>query len=173
MSLSEITPFSRSFAFAEIIIILVIAAALGYLLARLITRSSIISIEEDILEKQIKLAECQSTLVRPAVVSADIPIKGASKTVYPVEELNSGVRQDLQVIEGIGPKIQDILNKNGIYNYAHLSAIPAVRIARILHAAGPRFQMHDPTSWPEQAALAHEEKWNELNILKEKLIGGR
>lgn len=173
MLLLEITPFSRPVAFAEIIVILLIAAAAGYLLARLVARSSINRIEEEISEKQLELDECRSIPVRPVAVSVDTPRKGAFKTVYPIEEPDPGVRQDLKVIEGIGPKIEEILNKNGIQNYAHLAAIPAVRIARILHGAGPRFQMHDPTSWPEQATLAHEGKWEELDTLKEKLIGGR
>ncbi|REA57673.1 hypothetical protein DSL64_23335 [Dyadobacter luteus] len=174
MLLIEITPFSRPVAFTEIIIILLIAAAVGYFLARLVARAAITRIEEEISEKQLELDECRSRPVQPIpIAQADTPRKGAFKTVYPIEEPDPGICQDLKVIEGIGPKIEEILNKNGIQNYSQLSAIPAVRIARILQGAGPRFQMHDPTTWPEQATLAHEGKWEELNALKDKLIGGR
>jgi hypothetical protein len=33
--------------------------------------------------------------------------------------------------------------------------------------------MHNPSSWPQQAKLAHEQKWEELKILKDKLLAGR
>ncbi|HEV7381578.1 MAG TPA: hypothetical protein VGN64_17390, partial [Dyadobacter sp.] len=131
-------------------------------------------IQEEIMEKQIELTECRSSRPVKAVAKViDVPQKGASRTVYPVEGPDPGIRQDLKVIEGIGPKIEEILNKHGIQNYTTLASVPALRIASILRGAGPRFQIHDPTSWPEQAALAHEEKWDELDTLKQKLIGGR
>ena len=40
-------------------------------------------------------------------------------------------------------------------------------------AAGERFQMHDPTSWPDQAKLAAEGRWDELKELQDILQGGR
>jgi len=39
--------------------------------------------------------------------------------------------------------------------------------------AGPRYQMHDPTSWPQQSGLAAKGKWEELKTLQDKLDGGK
>jgi predicted flap endonuclease-1-like 5' DNA nuclease len=80
---------------------------------------------------------------------------------------------DLQVIEGIGPKIAEILNAKGILTWHHLSRADAADILDALHAAGPSFKMHDPRSWPEQAALLTEGRWEEFIALTERLIGGR
>ena len=33
--------------------------------------------------------------------------------------------------------------------------------------------MHDPTTWPQQSALAAEDKWDELNTLQDELKGGK
>jgi predicted flap endonuclease-1-like 5' DNA nuclease len=170
----QITPFTKPIAFAEIIVILLIAASLGYLIAKLLARRGISRIQDEIVEKQVELAECRSIQPsRPSTTSAIVPNRGALKTVYPITESDPEIRHDLKVIEGIGPKIEEILNRNGIHNYAALSAVPATHIAKILRGAGPRFQIHDPTSWPQQASLAQEQKWEELDKLKEELIGGK
>jgi len=43
----------------------------------------------------------------------------------------------------------------------------------ILADAGKRYQMHDPTTWPDQASLAAEGKWEELKTLQDELDGGK
>lgn len=176
MLILVLNPLSKSVAIGEMLIILIVAALIGYVLARLIGQSQIRLLEDEIAEKQIKLTACRAipaTPVRQTTTPTAVASKGALRTVYPTLEPELGVGQDLKLIEGIGPKIEEILNKHGIINYEALSAVPAVRIAAILRGAGPRFQLHDPTSWPEQASLAHEGKWEKLNALKEQLIAGK
>ena len=80
---------------------------------------------------------------------------------------------DLKKIEGIGPKIQELLNNDGILTFEDLSKTDAEKIKEILHAAGSRYQMHDPTTWPMQAGLAAEGKWDELNEWQENAKGGK
>lgn len=89
-------------------------------------------------------------------------------------KLTSGtVRDDLTRIEGVGPKIQDLLNNAGILTWAQLATAPVDRLKNVLQVAGERFQMHDPTSWPDQAKLATEGRWDELDELQDLLQGGR
>lgn len=83
------------------------------------------------------------------------------------------VRDDLTRIEGIGPKIQQLLNDAGIQTWAQLATAPVDRLKNILHLAGERFQIHDPSSWPDQAKLAAEGRWDELDELQDILQGGR
>ncbi len=73
----------------------------------------------------------------------------------------------------IGPKIETLLKEGGINNWDELAAAPVDRIKEILDAAGPRYQIHDPSSWPAQAKFAAEGKWEELKEYQEMLIGGR
>jgi hypothetical protein len=42
-----------------------------------------------------------------------------------------------------------------------------------LHDAGSRFQMHDPSTWPQQSDLAAAGKWDELKALQDKLNAGK
>jgi len=79
---------------------------------------------------------------------------------------------DLKRIEGIGPKIENLLNDAGITTWDDLANTPVDRLRSILDNAGKRYQIHDPSSWPEQAALARDGKWTELDQLQEELIGG-
>ncbi|MEZ4902850.1 MAG: hypothetical protein R2822_14410 [Spirosomataceae bacterium] len=80
---------------------------------------------------------------------------------------------DLKIVEGIGPKIEALLNKENILTFGQLATTSSERIKEILDAAGPRFQMHDPTTWPQQAALARDEKWDELKAWQDELNKGR
>ncbi len=80
---------------------------------------------------------------------------------------------DLKVVEGIGPKIEELLKADGINTWAMLASVDANRLQGILDAAGNRFKMHDPRTWPEQAEMAHEGKWDELKEYQDFLSGGR
>ncbi len=82
-------------------------------------------------------------------------------------------RDDLKKIEGIGPKIEQLLNAAGIRTWAHLASSESESIREILTAAGERYRVHDPTTWPEQAALAAVGQWQELGQLQDLLKGGR
>lgn len=80
---------------------------------------------------------------------------------------------DLAIVEGIGPKISALLNQNGIYTFAQLAVTSAERLRSILTSGGPRFRMADPQTWPEQALLARDGKWDALQALQASLRGGR
>ncbi|GEM_PF-638136 len=81
-------------------------------------------------------------------------------------------KDDLQKIEGIGPKIEGILNDDKIRTYKKLADSKVGKLRKILDAAGPRYRTAKPDTWPEQAALARDGKWDELNSLQDILIGG-
>ncbi len=80
---------------------------------------------------------------------------------------------DLKIVEGIGPKIEQLLHEAGILTFAQLADTDPDHIKTILDAAGPRFQMHVPTTWPNQSALARDGKWDELKTLQDELNKGR
>jgi predicted flap endonuclease-1-like 5' DNA nuclease len=80
---------------------------------------------------------------------------------------------DLTRIEGIGPKIQELLYAAKIYTFVQLSKTDVARLKGILDDAGERFQMHEPKTWPEQAELAAAGRWEELDKLQDLLRGGR
>ena len=82
-------------------------------------------------------------------------------------------KDDLKKIEGIGPKIAGLLNKGDIITFKDLAKAKVSTLKKILDDAGPRYQMHDPSTWAKQSALARDDKWDELEKLQDNLKGGR
>jgi predicted flap endonuclease-1-like 5' DNA nuclease len=76
---------------------------------------------------------------------------------------------DLTKIEGIGPKIAQHLSDNGISNHATLASTPIDQLREILKSGGSRLAVADPSTWPEQAALAAKGEWGELKNLQARL----
>jgi predicted flap endonuclease-1-like 5' DNA nuclease len=80
---------------------------------------------------------------------------------------------NLQIIEGIGPKVAELLTANGIATWADLASKSPDEIKPILDAAGSAYKMMDPTSWPQQAKLAAEGQWSALIEFQKFLDGGK
>ncbi|MEP6626948.1 MAG: 50S ribosomal protein L17 [Ginsengibacter sp.] len=80
---------------------------------------------------------------------------------------------DLTKIEGVGPKVAEVLHEAGITSFAKLAESKAEDIKEILEKSGGHFNAQDPTSWAEQSQLAADGKWDELKELQDKLIAGR
>ena len=95
------------------------------------------------------------------------------KTTTSAPKPKKSKKDDLTKIEGIGPKINELLNKGGINSFEDLANAKNDRLKKILDDAGPRYKMHDPGSWPRQSKLAADGKWDELKKLQDELDGGR
>jgi predicted flap endonuclease-1-like 5' DNA nuclease len=108
-----------------------------------------------------------------AAVGAATRAGGAIPVPLGGEETAAPEPQDLTKIEGIGPKVQGLLNEAGIVAYRQLADTPVETLEGILEAAGPHYRMIKPGTWPEQARLAAAAKWDELEALQDRLSGGR
>jgi predicted flap endonuclease-1-like 5' DNA nuclease len=78
---------------------------------------------------------------------------------------------NLARIEGIGPKISQILQDAGIITFEQLAAADVSRLEQVLTEADMR--LAEPGTWPEQARLAAAGDWQALEILQDELSGGR
>jgi small subunit ribosomal protein S1 len=77
---------------------------------------------------------------------------------------------DLTKIEGIGPKIAEVLAENGVDTFAKLADAKDVDVQEMIKDVRGN---HDAGTWNEQAALARDEKWEELEKMQEELDGGK
>jgi predicted flap endonuclease-1-like 5' DNA nuclease len=149
---------------------------------------------ERIRALEAELAECRSaratTLVAepsavaeasPAVVAEPSPAVAEPTPVEPVLDLTAAATalgrtvklNDLKVVEGIGPKIEQLILAEGILTWRDLSNSDVSVLQRLLADAGPRFRMHDPSSWPRQAKLLADGEWAAFSTLTSELNGGR
>ncbi len=85
----------------------------------------------------------------------------------------SSQADNLKKIEGIGPKIEELLNAAGITSFSQLSQSNYDDLKAILTNSGSRYNRHDPKTWPQQAVLADKGAWDELSDLQDRLLGGR
>jgi predicted flap endonuclease-1-like 5' DNA nuclease len=81
--------------------------------------------------------------------------------------------QDLERVEGIGPKIAELLIAHNILDLDDLAVASVAHLRDVLAGAGKRFRLADPASWPEQAALGVKGLWDDLAALQNRLKGGR
>jgi len=107
----------------------------------------------------------------PAVSKKAITKK--KKTTKKKKKATKSAKDNLKLIEGIGQKIEGLLNDAGIITFEELTATKVDFLKAILEDAGSRYKMHDPSTWAEQAGLAHKEEWDALEKLQEELKGGR
>ena len=103
---------------------------------------------------------------------AEKPAKKAGRPAAKTSKPSAG-KDDLKLIEGVGPKIEELLNKSGVSTFAGLATASADSLRNILAGAGPRYKMHDPATWTKQATLAASGKWDELKKLQDQLVGGK
>lgn len=82
-------------------------------------------------------------------------------------------QDDLKIVDGIGPKIEELFKTSGILTWKALGETSVDRLREILSKAGERYQIHDPNTWPRQSKMAYEGKWQELKDWQNKLEGGR
>lgn len=80
---------------------------------------------------------------------------------------------DIELVEGVGPKIAELLRARGLGTFAALAQSSPEALRGILDEAGPAYRIADPATWPEQARLAADGHWDELKSLQASLDAGR
>ncbi|VAW15569.1 LSU ribosomal protein L21p [hydrothermal vent metagenome] len=102
------------------------------------------------------------------------PKKAASKKAAPkaASKKATAKADDLKKVEGIGPKIAEIFNNAGIVTFADLAKTSVKKLETILTEAGSRYASKNPGSWPKQAKMAADGKWDELKKWQDEVKGG-
>jgi chromosome segregation ATPase len=80
-------------------------------------------------------------------------------------------RDDLTLVEGIDPRIEQQLRTYGIDTHARLAVTPVEELRKVLDHDGT-FKLANPGTWPRQAALVVRNDWAELRRWQDVLIAG-
>jgi predicted flap endonuclease-1-like 5' DNA nuclease len=123
-----------------------------------------------------KEAPVKKAAAKPATEKA-APVKKAvtkpvAKKAAPAKKAAAKKADDLKRIEGIGPKIEGLLNAAGISTFSGLSKASKKKLADVLSTAGARFRMAKPDTWQEQSKLAAAGEDEALKVLQAELKGG-
>lgn len=106
-----------------------------------------------------------------AIDSAAAGVENPVQQTYKGKKLPK--KDDLKIVEGIGPKIEELCHNAGIQTWQQLAKADVTKLQKVLEDAGPRFRMHSPETWPRQAELADAGQWQELEEYQDFLDGGR
>jgi predicted flap endonuclease-1-like 5' DNA nuclease len=130
------------------------------------------SLDVDLPDVEVKAPSLDVDLPEVGVKSPSLDV--AMPEIKVAAPVTPPKRDDLKLIEGIGPKISSVLRAGGITTFAHLASTDVDQIRQILEAADPRLlRLADPRTWPEQAGLAADGNWEALEKLQDDLYGGR
>lgn len=119
-----------------------------------------------------KAAKSEPAKASPAK-KAPVKVAAVEKPKTSAKKPAAVAKDDLTKIEGIGPKIAQLFSQAGIANFDALAKAKKAELKKILDDAGTRFQMHDPSTWPQQAKLAANGDWEKLAKVQEELKGGK
>lgn len=149
------------------ILVGVLCAIFGYLLgkggnATIDHSSELNALKDQNAKLEADLAACNKKMAAEslAMVSSEIAFnKSAAKAA-----LGKNIkRDDLKVVEGIGPKIEGLFHNYDIKTWEALSKTSVSKCQEVLDSGGERYKVHDPASWPMQAKMCYEGKWKELH----------
>lgn len=164
-----------------------ICALLGYLLGRLLGGSSnddsdrVARLQADLdacnkgrmkLESDLSTAKSTSANLASSFAATTATIAfdaDAAKAVFGKKIKEN----DLTVVEGIGPKIQELFHNHDVKTWKALGECSVDKCQTVLNSGGDRYKIHKPGTWPRQAKMAAEGKWAELLKWQDELDGGK
>jgi predicted flap endonuclease-1-like 5' DNA nuclease len=171
----------KNFPWDLLAFLLGLGALLWWLLSKLLgdrLKSHASELQDRINYLESELEACRKSKVSGSMsanvgggAAAAATVAAASLTDAP--KAAASQKDDLKIVEGIGPKIEELFNNAGIFTFAQLASTAVEKLKEILDAAGPRYQIHDPGTWPRQSALARDGKWDELKTLQDELNKGK
>lgn len=129
--------------------------------------------EARILAREHEVGDKEADLVRQAATATALSagLEAMKALVHRQYQTADGA-DDLQAIEGIGPKIASLLHNAGIRTFERLSETSLGELTRLLESGGSRFGLADPLTWAEQAAHLVNGDYVAFERLKEELVGG-
>ena len=122
---------------------------------------------EIVVEKIVSSGAKKAAPKKETAPKAVAPKKAAPKKAAPKKTVKA---DDLKKIEGIGPKIAKTLVEAGIATFADLAKSKPAKIAEIITDIRGN---HVTDTWPAQAKLAADGKWDELKKWQDELDGGK
>ncbi|MFT5144961.1 MAG: putative flap endonuclease-1-like 5' DNA nuclease [Rhodothermales bacterium] len=167
--------------FLCLLIAFLIGLIIGWWIARNRFRSKLQGLENEVAELRAALAACQTSKTSGArglsgatagaaagaatggaVAAAAIPLAAPIPSADP---------DDLKVIWGIGPKMEELLKASGINTFRQVAGTSVAQLQEIVAAYGSKrlTDIANEEVWPEQAEMAARGDWAALKAYQEKL----
>jgi small subunit ribosomal protein S16 len=125
------------------------------------------AVEAPVVEEAAPVVEEAPAAEEAAPVVEAAPV--AEEAAPVVEEAPAA--EDLTKIEGVGPKIAEVLTNSGVATFTQLAEADVEKVKETL--AENKLASHDPTTWGEQAKMAAAGEWDALKKWQDELDGGK
>jgi len=125
--------------------------------------------EKKVVNKPEAAAKTKAKTAPANTIAAKATIDIAAAKAVGIKIKNT---EDLTVIEGIGPKINELFKDNGLKTFTQVGGATVKEMRSILDKGG-RYRMANPDKWAKQAKLAANNEWKELKNLQDELSGGK
>lgn len=122
------------------------------------------------LSATINSLQAEIASLKAANVVVDLPFDAEAAALVFGKKV---VKDDLKLVEGIGPKIEELFHAAGIKTWKALSETSLERCREILDGGGEHYQIHDPGTWPKQCEMMYKGLWQELKEWQDILDGGK
>ncbi len=171
--------YGKGTATFEIILMLLVAFILGYLLRYFLSKNNENESVDEELSHKNTLLENQMDVTKNELKRLQKELddcKNSQKNDILAFKADTKVpdkKDDLKIVEGIGPKIEQLLYEAHIYTWDDLSKAEITYIQAVLDKAGPNYKVHNPESWPFQAKMALKGEWDALKKWQDEHKGGR
>jgi len=157
-----------------ILLAFLLGAILGWLLSKLFGGSSDggDDYRQRYLDVKADLDACRKNANNSLAGAGALGATAGASSFTAKTVVDDSVKDDLTRIEGIGPKIAEHLNNDGIWSWKQLSESAVSRIQKVLDNAGPAYKVHNPGSWPKQALMCVNKEWDKLDKWQDDHKGG-
>ncbi len=131
--------------------------------------------ENGTLQQQNRTLQAELTVAKAAKIEqVTTPAPQTHlETVAAVEPeiatVTDNVPDDLTKLSGIGPKLAEAMQANGIKRYAELAALTTDNLNEKLASSSIRYSKAFAESWAEQAKLAAANDWDGLKTYQQTL----
>ena len=119
----------------------------------------------------IDSSQTTSKSSEPSEQTSNANLDAAKKAGFKLRQKNG--QDDFTIVEGVGPKINELIHDAEIHTYSVLAETAVDSIQKILDDAGPRYKLAKPGTWPDQAKMAAENRWEALKTWQDELDGGQ
>ncbi|NOR73775.1 MAG: 30S ribosomal protein S2, partial [Draconibacterium sp.] len=107
-------------------------------------------VDVDVAVAEAPVVETPVVVEKPVV--EEKPVAKAKKEAPKAAPKKAEAKGDnLTKLDGVGPKLAEILNEAGIATYADLAGTSIEKMKEILEVAGSRYASKDPAPWIERA----------------------
>lgn len=134
--------------------------------------NSSLQVQNRTLQAELAVAKTEQVASLASQINLEA-ITATQPTVTPVLEVETTVTEsvddDLTKLSGIGPKLAEAMQANGIKHYEQLATLTTDDLNTKLASSGIRYSKAFADSWAEQAKLAAASDWNGLKIYQKTL----